>query len=56
MDGLALVLLGVAVTVLAFVLKAIFPRLSLPTCFAISILIICGTFFVLAYIGSHVGA
>jgi len=53
---LALVVLGIVVTGLAVAIKAIFPRLSMPTCFAISILIICGSLFILIYIGAHVGA
>jgi hypothetical protein len=53
---IASVVLGLLITGLAAAFKAIFPRLSMPTCFAISILIIGGILFILIDIGSHVGA
>jgi hypothetical protein len=53
---IVLVVLGVLITGLAAAIKAIFPRLSMPTCFAISILIIGGILFILIDVGAHVGA
>lgn len=55
LDILALFLLAIPVTGLAAAIKRFFPRLSMYSCFAISIMIAGSILYALIYFGSHVG-